>query len=102
MLGEEAEFPWPEIFDRGSVFSSEAKYPNIAKMKAVWKDISEKLYAAVEKLSTEELTKELPYNYPHNDNTVSGVLQFIMFHETYHVGKISLLRSSLGYEGLIK
>ena len=38
---------------------------------------------------------------PSADGKISGVINFLAIHETYHVGQVSYLRSWMGHKGVM-
>jgi uncharacterized damage-inducible protein DinB len=40
-----------------------------------------------------------PPSPPTTDGKISGVIRFLAWHETYHVGQISLVACMLGHKG---
>ncbi len=46
------------------------------------------------------LSSPAPAKMPVNDDTLGGMLAFIMHHEAYHIGQLSLLRRILGKEAM--
>jgi len=39
---------------------------------------------------------------PQGDETLRGMVAFLVFHEAYHVGQIGYLKKQLGYAPLIR
>ena len=63
----------------------------------------EKLLAALDTLSAEELEAKAPFSPSNNEKeTLGSLLATIAFHEAYHSGQTGLLRRIAGKEGTIK
>lgn len=102
MLRVEAEFSWQETFKRGSRYHPDRDYPTVEELLEAWQSGSEVLIEKVSQLEEAELSRKLPAKFPHGDNTVMGMLSFIVFHESHHMGQISYIRRCIGLEGLVK
>jgi len=59
--------------------------------------VSAKLLASLAGTPAEVLAKPAPKGPPSFDGKISGLVAFLAFHETYHVGQVSYLRKWLGY-----
>ena len=55
-----------------------------------------RLTAALKQLSAEELAAPSPMRLPHGEQTLLDALRFVVWHETLHLGQISMLRSHHG------
>jgi hypothetical protein len=53
----------------------------------------------MENVSEQQLA--LPAPQPSTDGKISGLIGFLSFHETYHVGQVALLRCWLGRKGIV-
>ena len=52
-------------------------------------------------LSAADLDAASEHGFPTDDKSVLGVITFLTFHETYHVGQMGLLRKFLGYDPIV-
>jgi uncharacterized damage-inducible protein DinB len=100
-MGEEWSKPWFSLFVRGAKLDESAAYPTPAEAMAAWDESSARLNAAMESVSEELLAAPSTQGPPSADGRVSGVVNFLAYHETYHVGQASYLRSCLGYPGVM-
>src|ERR1035438_685628 len=124
-LGEDWSKPWFAHFGRGSKLDESAAYPtpeearlawdeSIARLNAVlesassdtdsrlaWDESISRLNAVLESVSEEALAAPSTQGPPSPDGKVSGVVNFLALHETYHIGQISYLRSWLGHAGVM-
>ena len=98
-LGENSSFIWEETFKRGARRSD--KYPSPHQIKEEFDGVSEKLMKKLEILDDAALEVELPARNPFNDNSVLGIISFMSFHESYHLGQCSLIYKEIFNEGLV-
>jgi len=96
-LGGEWSAPWAQMFARGAKMLEPEEYPAPEEVQRAWREVSEKLTAALPVASPELLAKETPKGSPSLDGTVGGLLNFLCLHETYHMGQLGYVRKSLGY-----
>ena len=96
----EAEDPWAELFSHGHGLREDADYPSIDAIKAQWNAISGPISAGLANLPDAALSSPAPAKVPVNDDTLGGMLAFLMHHEAYHIGQLGLLRRILGKEAM--
>lgn len=98
-----AEWPLPvlDIFGRGQKLQQESAYPAHESLLAVWRESNDILTKALENVSEEALAKPSTQGPPSADGKISGVVNFLAVHETYHIGQASYLRAWLGHKGLM-
>ena len=101
LLGEEMTYKFSEFYKPGNPIQERSKYPTTAEIKAEWNMVTERLKTLLESSSLDIFEKEIPSKYPIGEQNVMGAFQFLMFHEAYHLGQISLVRKYFGYEGII-
>ncbi len=92
--------PWAELFSHGHGLRTDVAYPPIEAIKAKWNAISDKVSAGLAHLPDAVLGGPAPANVPVNDDTLGGMLAFMMHHEAYHLGQMGLLRKYLGKEAM--
>ena len=92
--------PYPELFSHGKSFREDAEYPSIEAIKANWNRISDRLSAGLRHLPAPVLSSPAPANVPVPDDTLGGMLAFLMHHEAYHIGQMSLQRRLLGKKAM--
>ena len=100
-LGDDWSKPWFAHFARGAKLDESAAYPTPEEAKLALDESSERLNAAMESVSEEALAAPSTQGPPSADGKVSGVVNFLALHETYHIGQISYLRSWLGHPGVM-
>lgn len=100
-LGEDWSKPWLSLCGRGEKLDTAAVFPTPQEAMAAWDESSERLTAAMESASPETLSAPSTQGPPSADGKVSGVVNFIAYHETYHVGQMAYVRSLLGHAGVM-
>ena len=101
-LGQEWSTPWLAMFARGTKLDNTTAYPSPGTLMDTWKDVGGILCTSLEEAPEELLSKSAtPPGPPTADGKVSGVIRFMAWHETYHVGQISLVACMLGHKGLM-
>ena len=98
--GLEAEDPWGDLFSHGNGLREDADYPSIDAIKAQWNAIAGPISAGLANLPDAVLSSPAPAKVPVNDETLGGMLAFLMHHEAYHIGQLGLLRKCLGKESM--
>ena len=101
LLGSDRELPWEGRFGRGGAMDDPSQYPELEEIRAVWKDATERMQRRFEQLTDEELSAEAPRRFPVPDKTVRGAINFLAYHEAYHVGQLAYLRKWLGHDSLV-
>ncbi|MGD0095864.1 MAG: DinB family protein [Terracidiphilus sp.] len=100
-LGTEWSRPWINLFARGAKCESSAAYPAPDELLGAWRDVSGLLAGVFNTVSEDALAQPSTQGPPSPDGKVSGVVNFLAIHETYHLGQASYLRSWLGHQGLM-
>lgn len=96
-LGVDWNNTWAELFARGSERVADAQYPSLEEMRSAWREVSDRLSAALKSPEDGVMAKDAPKGPPSFDGKISGTVAFFAFHDTYHVGQVSFLRKWLGY-----
>jgi hypothetical protein len=78
-----------------------ATFPSPDTLKAAWHEVSGVLATALDGASEDALSQASTQGPPSADGKISGVINFLAIHETYHVGQASYLRSWMGHKGLM-
>jgi uncharacterized damage-inducible protein DinB len=99
-LGTEWSQSWLSLFGRGSKCEDGAAFPSPDALLDAWREVSGALASALESASEDVLAQPSTQGPPSPDGKISGVVNFLAIHETYHGGQISYLRSWLGHKGL--
>lgn len=96
-LGAEWSNPWASLFARGAEPAAPDQYPGVDEIRRAWNEVSEHLSTSLAGAPADVLAKPAPNGAPSFDGKVGGLVAFLAFHETYHVGQLSYLRKWLGY-----
>jgi len=101
-LGAEWSTPWLGLFARGAKLDDAAAYPSSDSLIDAWKEVSGVLSTALESASDAVVGQPVtPPGPPSADGKISGQIRFLAWHETYHVGQVSLVSCMLGHKGLM-
>ena len=101
LLGVKEDFPYARLYNRGVEPRDPSEYPSVDKLKKHFDDISSKINARLPEITEGDLKKPAPWQPPNMENTVGGVIAFLQFHETYHVGQLAYLQRLHGGEQLV-
>jgi uncharacterized damage-inducible protein DinB len=72
------------------------EYPAVRELQQAWADLSSRLVAVLARLTPEELAAPSPIRLPHGERTLLDALRFVVWHESLHLGQITMLRSHHG------
>jgi uncharacterized damage-inducible protein DinB len=93
---------WLDLFARGVKPDGATEYPSPDTMMDAWSRAGSLLSETLENVSEELLaTPVTPPAPPTADGKVSGLIRFMAWHETYHLGQICYVRSLLGHKGMM-
>lgn len=90
---------WMGLYARGKPCVDGADCPSPQTAMEGWNESCSRLNAAMEAASDELLSTPVTQGPPTADGKLSGVLDFLAFHETYHIGQLAYLRCWLGRSG---
>ena len=76
-------------------------YPAVDQLRTEWATFSARVVQAVNTLSDERLSAPSPIALPHGEQTLLDALRFVVWHETLHLGQVSMLRSHHGLTPLV-
>jgi hypothetical protein len=100
-LGEDWSKPWFSLCGRGAKCEDSVGYPTPEEAMLVWDESCARLNGAMESVSAELLATPVTQGPPSADGKLSGVVNFLAYHETYHVGQLAYVRSLLGRPGVM-
>ena len=100
-LGMEWSRPWLDMFARGAKLDETAAYPAKEELLDAWRETSGVLAGVLDSVSAEILAQPATQGPPSADGKISGIVNFLAIHETYHLGQASYLRGWLGHKGLM-
>lgn len=101
MVGEEWTRAWLPLFARGATLGVNEQYPTPEELMPAWHDVTAHLTAALDAVPAEALAAPVGEKSPSYDGTVGGMITFLAFHESYHVGQVAYLRCWLGHDGAV-
>jgi hypothetical protein len=93
--------PWLPLFARGARIEAADQYPALDEVLAAWKEVSATLAKAMEGATAETMAMAAPEKSPSFDGKIGGMVSFLAYHETYHVGQLAYLRKWLGHGGAV-
>jgi uncharacterized damage-inducible protein DinB len=74
----------------------------MADLMTSWHEISERVHGTMNSVTDEQLVNRIEdVGTPHKEKNLLGVLVYIVWHETYHVGQIGTIRTQLGLKPAI-
>ena len=100
-LGAEWAQPGLDVFARGVKLQEDSVYPSREALLKALEDSQAALAGALDRVPVELLAREAGQGPPSADGKVSGVVNFLAVHETYHVGQAAYLRGWLGHPALM-
>jgi uncharacterized damage-inducible protein DinB len=98
-LGNDWTMPWMPLFARGQKCADTPECPSPEEAMKAWDTSCAELAAALEGASEEMLNTPVTQGPPTADGKMSGMVDFMAYHETYHVGQLAYLRAWLGKPG---
>jgi uncharacterized damage-inducible protein DinB len=92
--------PWMQLYARGAKCIDSPDCPTPTAAIDAWNETCSRLNAALETASEELLDRPAPTPGPPSvDGKISGTVNFMAYHETYHIGQAAYVRSWLGHPG---
>lgn len=98
IIGREPDTTYAAQFGRGVALDTAAQYPPISELTARWKETASAISEQLGKVPAEVLAAKSPIQAPVADDTIHGLLSFLVSHEAYHIGQLGLLRKMAGKE----
>lgn len=74
-----------------------ATYPNLDDIRTFFQRATGAIHARLPHVTAELLDAPAPMPHPANDATVGGLVDFLVDHESYHIGQLGFIRKALGY-----
>jgi len=71
-------------------------WPSLSEIESAWTDASGALAARIEAITPAELDAPSGTKMPIEDTSVLGLFSFMVQHDSYHLGQLSLLRKHCG------
>ena len=79
-------------------FDVNTKYQILSECCKNWIEYSNIFIEMLKNTNEIILSKTLPFNVLTGGNKLKDALNFLVLHETYHIGQMGILRKALGYE----
>lgn len=96
LLGLVVDHPFGAMLKDAKGIDDITQWPSLDEIRAAWKDVTGALHDRFKKLTAEELAQPCPAAFPTDDRSLGGILAFLMQHDSYHLGMLSLLRKQVG------
>lgn len=93
--------PWLDLFARGRKLEDATAYPSAETLLNAWRESAGVLAGTLATVSDRLLAQPVTQGPPSADGKLSGIVNFLAIHETYHIGQASYLRSWMGHKGLM-
>ncbi|MFQ5741237.1 MAG: DinB family protein, partial [Acidobacteriota bacterium] len=101
-LGARCPRPWKPLFGRYSQLVEAGRYPHIGEVAAAFDQATARARKRFGELGPQDLTAAVPADrFPTDVQSLEDGIDFLLWHEAYHIGQMAYLRKWLGYEGLI-
>jgi len=100
MTGGQPDTSYGAQFGRGVALDPNATYPPIEEITSRWKNSSAAISEGIGHIPEEVLEAKAPVQAPIADDTIRGLLSFLVSHEAYHIGQLGLLRKMSGKEAM--
>ena len=95
LLGAPLPDPMGPYLDAARSIDDVGVFPSVAELREAWERISAHLAVAVERADTPRL-RAPGRKVPGADGTVLGELAYLVQHDAWHLGQVSLLRRQVG------
>ena len=99
-LGSPWSKPWWPLFGRGAKLTNSADYPTPEEAVQAFGEVSALLETALSEVSEAALAEATTLKVPNCDGKLSGVINFMAYHDTYHAGQVAYVRCWLGHSGV--
>lgn len=100
MTGSSPDTSYGTQFGRGVALDPYATYPPIEEITTKWNAASSTIGNNFDYIPEEVLASEAPVKTPVADETMRGLLAFLVSHEAYHIGQLSILRKLVGKDAM--
>ncbi len=100
VTGGQPDDAYTAQFGRGNALVAGASYPSIDEIMTKWNDAAGGISNGFSHIPEEVLSSKSGAQVPIADDTVRGLMAFLISHEAYHIGQLSLLRKMAGKEAM--
>lgn len=99
-LGHEWSKPWLNKFARGVKLEDGAPFPSRQELLDAWQESAGMLEGLLGSVADSVLAQPAPNPGPPSaDGKMSGFVNFMACHETYHAGQLAYICTLLGHKG---
>jgi hypothetical protein len=95
LMGSKEESPFTELENVNRVEEMQV-VPPLAEVRGAWSRATAALSSGLEAVTPAQLSEEAQQQFPIDDDTLLGVILFLLQHESFHIGQMALLRKFLG------
>jgi uncharacterized damage-inducible protein DinB len=81
-------------------FDKKIIYPSLSECREEWTNYAAIFLNALRNADEHILKSELSFSIPSGGKTIEDALAFMILHESYHIGQMSILRKLLGYKSM--
>ncbi|HEY2930760.1 MAG TPA: DinB family protein [Acidobacteriota bacterium] len=96
VLGAERPNPLARYLNGARSIDDLSQYPSLTEIQTAWTTASHALRDRLDAVTAAELDAPVTIGFPVANQTVLGVLTFLVQHDSYHVGQLALLRKYAG------
>jgi uncharacterized damage-inducible protein DinB len=96
VLGAPQPFPLERYLGEWRGIDEITEWPSLAEIKSAWAEASAALDARLGAIGAAELDAPSETQMPIEDRSVLGLFGFLVQHDSYHVGQLSMLRKHAG------
>lgn len=100
MTGSQPDTTYAAQFGYGVALDPNASYTPIEEIRSKWNNTATAISGGIIKIPEETLASKSPIPVPVADDTLLGLLSFLINHEAYHIGQLGLLRKMAGKEAM--
>lgn len=100
-LGTGIDLPWAGKFGQKTQPEEDGDYPSGSEVLAALKVLGDQLRERLAQMADADLSKPAPRDVPIPDKSVRGLIAFVVYHESYHLGQLVYLKKWLGYPGAV-
>lgn len=96
LTGKPQDSNYSRFFGKGSSNKIDSSFPPIEEIKLKWSSVSAELTDYISSLSEDKLSSPPPFQTAIPDNTLQGLIAYMVIHESHHIGQLSVLRKLMG------
>jgi len=100
MIGVKIENPFKELFEGPKSVDDMKEYPDFQLIKSDWERVSKEITKKMVNLEDSFFNEKSKDKFPIDDESVLGAISFLVGHEAYHIGQLSILRKFFGLEAM--